>query len=87
VGLGVNNGGIDCKTATQPGMKSVNYYITADAAALSAKDNTEWTIVSYNKTRFTFIGLQAGQRYYIKVGLVGVRGQEVISDAISYIAQ
>lgn len=87
VGLGVNNGEIECKTATQPGYKSVNYYITADAAALTAKDNAGWTVVSYNKTRFTFTDLQPGQRYYIKVGLVGVRGQEVISDPVSYIAQ
>lgn len=33
VSQGVNNGEIDCKTATQPGVKSVNYYIAADAAA------------------------------------------------------
>lgn len=84
---GVNNGEIDCKTATQPGVKSVNYYITADAAMLTAKDNAGWNIVSYNKTKFTFTGLEPGQRYYIKVGLIGVRGQEVISDPVSYIPQ
>lgn len=84
---GVNNGEIDCKTAAQPGLRSVNYYLTADAAALTAKDGTGWTIVSHNKTKFTFTDLVQGQRYYIKVGLVGVRGQEAISDAATYIAQ
>lgn len=87
VAAGINNGEIECKTITQSGMKSVNYYITADATALTADNNDAWDIVSYNKSKYTFSSLVPGQRYYIKVGLIGVRGQEVISDSISYIAQ
>jgi hypothetical protein len=87
VGLGINNGEIECKTSTQTGMKSVNYYITADSAAITKEGVSGWDITSYNKIKYTFSNLTPGQRYYIKVGLVGVRGQEVISDAVSYIAQ
>jgi hypothetical protein len=84
---GVNTGEINCKTATQLGMKSVNYYITSDAAALTDTGTNTWTVTSYNKSKFTFTDLVPGQRYYIKIGLVGVRGQEVLSEAIPYIAQ
>ncbi len=87
VSLGVNNGEIECKTSTQSGMKSVNYYITSDSTLLASDSINAWNVTSYNKTKFTFNNLVPGQRYYIKVGLVGVRGQEVISDAASYIAQ
>lgn len=87
VSLGVNNGEIDCRTSTQPGMKSVNYYITSDATALAADSTKAWDVTSYNKTKFTFSSLTPGQRYFIKIGLVGVKGQEVISDPVSYIAQ
>jgi hypothetical protein len=85
--LGTNNGQLDCKVISQPGLKSVNYYITADESALKATDNAGWDIISYNKIKYTFSGLAAGQRYYVRVGLIGVRGQEVISDAVSYIPQ
>lgn len=85
--LGTNNGDLTCKAFSQPGLKSVNYYITADETALKATDNTGWNIVSYNKVKYTFNNLTGGQRYYIRVGLVGVRGQEVLSDAVSYIPQ
>jgi hypothetical protein len=84
---GVNTGEIDCKAATQMGMKSVNYYITTDAAALTDAGTNTWTVTSYAKSKFTFTNLVPGQRYYIRIGLVGVRGQEVVSDSISYIAQ
>ena len=87
VSAGTNGGELTCKTYTQKGVKSVNYYITSDTTALSTMDGSGWDIVSYNKTKYTFSGLTSGQRYYIKVGLVGVRGQEVISDYISYIPQ
>jgi hypothetical protein len=68
-------------------MKSVNYYITSDAAALTDTGTNTWTVTSYNKSKFTFTDLVPGQRYYIKIGLVGVRGQEVLSEAMPYIAQ
>jgi hypothetical protein len=84
---GVNAGEIECKAATQKGMCAVNYYITSDAAALSAKTSEAWQITTYNKTKYTFSDLTPGQRYYIKVGLIGVRGQEVVSDSVPYIAQ
>lgn len=84
---GINLGEIECKTVSQAGMKSVNYYITADATAISASNNDAWDIMSYNKSKYTFYNLIPGQRYFIKVGLIGVRGQEVISDPVSYIAQ
>jgi hypothetical protein len=87
VELGVNNGEITCTTTRQEGMKSVNYYITTDSPDLTTGDGATWTINSSNKVKYTFSGLTAGQRYYIKVGLVGVRGQEVISDPVSYISQ
>jgi hypothetical protein len=84
---GTNNGEIECKTFTQVGMKSVNYYITADSAAIATEGTSGWNVTSFNKTKYTFDSLVPGQRYHIKVGLVGVRGQEVISNAVSYIAQ
>jgi hypothetical protein len=84
---GVHTGEINCKAATQMGMKSVNYYITTDTAALTDAGTNTWNVTSYNKSKFTFTNLVPGQRYYIRIGLVGVRGQEVVSDAISYIAQ
>jgi hypothetical protein len=84
---GINGGEINCKATRQKGMRSVNYYITADASKLAAASSNGWDIKSYNKTKYTFSDLTPGQRYYIKVGLVGVRGQEVISEPISYIAQ
>jgi hypothetical protein len=84
---GVNSGEIECKAATQMGMKSVNYYITTDAAALTDKGTNTWNVTSYNAARYTFTDLTPGQRYYIRIGLVGVRGQEVLSEAIPYIAQ
>jgi hypothetical protein len=84
---GINGGEIDCKAASQKGMRSVNYYITSDATALTAATSNGWQIISYNKTKYTFSDLTPGQRYYIKIGLIGVRGQEVTSEPISYIAQ
>jgi len=84
---GINSGEIDCKATRQTGMCSVKYYITTDAAALTATGTDAWDVISYNKTKYTFSDLVPGQRYYIRIGLVGVRGQEVISDAVSYIAQ
>jgi hypothetical protein len=84
---GVNSGEITCKTSAQAGMKSVNYYITTDAAALTDAGTNTWDVTTYNATKYTFTALTPGQRYYIRVGLVGVRGQEVLSDAIPYIAQ
>jgi hypothetical protein len=84
---GTNLGEISCKTIAQKGVTSVNYYITADEGALSATDNIGWNIFFSNKKKFTFDKLVGGQRYYVKVGFVGVKGQEVISDAVSYIAQ
>lgn len=86
VSLGVNNGDIACKTTTQKGTKAVNFYITSNAAALAAGDSN-WDVTTWNSTKYTFTNLTPGQRYYIKVGLVGVRGQEVISDPVSYIPQ
>lgn len=85
--LGINRGELDCRAFKQPGMKSINYYITTDESALNAPDNTGWTIISYNTIKYTFTGLVSGQRYYVKYGLIGVRGQEVMSDAVSYIPQ
>ncbi len=84
---GVNKGEIDCRTYSQPGMKSINYYISSDPAAANDGPDVAWTIISWNKVKYTFTGLTSGLRYYMKVGLVGVRGQEVISDVISYIPQ
>ncbi len=87
VSQGVNIGEIDCRTVGQLGMKSVNFYITTDATALTAGDSIKWDVASSNKIKYTFSGLTSGQRYYIKVGLVGVREQEVISTPVSYIPQ
>jgi hypothetical protein len=87
VSLGINNGDLACKTTTQKGAKAVNYYITSDAAALAAGADASWDVTSWNSTKYTFTNLTPGQRYYIKVGLVGVRGQEVVSDPVSYIPQ
>jgi hypothetical protein len=84
---GVNGGEISCRTSKQPGMTGVNYYITADTTALGATDGTGWEVVSINKVKYTFDSLVSGQRYYVKVGLVGVRNQEVFSDHVSYIPQ
>jgi hypothetical protein len=84
---GVNSGEIECRTVTQPGMKSVNYYYTTDATALTADNNDAWDIASYNKTKYVITNLIPGQRYYVMVGIIGVRGQEVFSDSVSYIAQ
>lgn len=87
VSSGINNGDIACKTAPQKGTKAVNYYITSNAAALAAGEDPNWNVISWNTTRYTFSNLTPGQRYYIKVGLIGVRGQEVVSDTVSYIPQ
>jgi hypothetical protein len=87
VSSGTNNGDIDCRTSTQKGMKTVNYYISSDESSLTDNSSTGWTVISSNSTKFTFSNLNSGQRYYMKVGLVGVRGQEVVSDPISYIPQ
>ena len=85
--LGVNNGEITCRTSKQPGVTGVNFYSTPDIAALTATDGTGWQVISTNKVKLTLGGLVSGQRYYVKVGLVGVRGQEVFSDPVSYIPQ
>jgi hypothetical protein len=84
---GVNSGEIFCQAASQKGMRAVNYYITSDATALATSNSTAWNIISYNRTKYIFSDLIPGQRYFIKVGLIGVRGQEVTSEAIPYIAQ
>jgi len=87
VSLGINNGDLACKTSSQKGAKAVNYYITEDETALSAGAASNWDVTTWNSTKYTFSNLTPGKRYYIKVGLVGVRGQEVISDPVSYIPQ
>lgn len=86
VSSGTNNGDIDCRTSTQKGMKTVNYYISSSEGSL-ADSSAGWNVISSNSAKYTFSNLISGQRYYIKVGLVGVRGQEVVSDPISYIPQ
>ena len=87
VSAGVNKGEIECRTYSQPGMKSVNFYISTDPAAANDGPDVAWTIISWNKVKYTFSGLASGVRCYMKVGLVGVRGQEAISDVVSYIPQ
>jgi hypothetical protein len=84
---GTNSGQIDCKVDSQTGLRSVNYYISTDPAALTADGTNAWDSYSYNKTKFTFSNLVPGRRYYIRVGLVGVKGQEVLSEVVTYIAQ
>jgi hypothetical protein len=84
---GVNSGQIDCKAISQAGLRSVNYYITSDAALGASEGTSGWNVFSFNKTKFTFTNLIPGQRYYIRIGLVGVRGQEVLSEVVSFIAQ
>ncbi|MDQ6813614.1 MAG: hypothetical protein M3040_07760 [Bacteroidota bacterium] len=85
---GINNGVIVVKTASQKGMKSLKYYI-APAVANSSDtiDESAWEVTSWNSTKYNFSDLTSGQRYFIKVGMVGVRGQEVVSDPISFIPQ
>lgn len=84
---GINSGVINCKTNPQDGMKSATYYITADATALTEGNITGWESYQFGESTFSFTDLIPGQRYYIKVGQVGVRKQYVMSDAVSFIAQ
>lgn len=86
--MGVNSGVIDCKTVSQKGQQSTKFYITAaDAKALEVGANANWDVVTTTFTKYTFADLVPGQRYFVKVGMIGVRGQEVVSDATSYISQ
>jgi hypothetical protein len=84
---GTNSGQIDCKIDGQAGLRAVNYYITSDSALGAAEGTNGWTVFSFNKTKFTFSNLIPGQRYYIRVGLVGVKGQEVLSEVVTFFAQ
>jgi len=86
--VGVNSGVINCKTVSQKGRQSTKFYITAaDTKTLEVGADANWDVVTSTRTKYTFADLVPGQRYFIKVGMVGVRGQEVVSDAISYISQ
>jgi hypothetical protein len=83
----VNKGGINAKTKAQPGIKSANFYIAPLSAGLNADGSRPWQVYSHNKVKYTYTGLISGEAYIIQIGLVGVRGQEVISDPVTYIAQ
>jgi hypothetical protein len=82
VTLGVNRGELVCKTKKQKGMKVINFLITDDPT-----NESSWQKISWYKTTYTFTKLTSGKRYYIKVSLFGVRGQEVTSDAVAFIPQ
>jgi hypothetical protein len=82
VTLGVNNGELVCKTKKQRGMKVINFLITD-----TPNNDTSWQRIIWHKTSYTFTKLTSGTRYYIKVSLFGVRGQEVTSEAVPFIPQ
>jgi hypothetical protein len=82
VTLGVNRGELVCKTKKQKGMKVINFLITDDP-----ENESSWQKISWYRTTYTFTKLTSGKRYYIKVSLFGVRGQEVTSDAVAFIPQ
>lgn len=86
---GVNNGVINVKTSRQKGSISYKYFITAaeNTKSTQVSADASWKVESHNATQYQFSDLIAGQRYFIKAGLVGVRSQEVVSEAVSYIAQ
>jgi hypothetical protein len=82
VTLGVNNGELVCKTKKQKGMKVINFLISDNPTS-----DTSWQRITWYKTSYTFTKLTSGKRYYIKVSLFGVRGQEVTSEAVPFIPQ
>ncbi|MDQ6812331.1 MAG: hypothetical protein M3040_01125 [Bacteroidota bacterium] len=85
---GANKGVIKVKAKRQKGTVSYNYYITpAPTGGNTLSASATWDVSSHNAGKFDFADLVSSQPYLIKVGLVGVRGQEVISDAISYTPQ
>jgi hypothetical protein len=82
VTLGVNNGELVCKTKKQRGMKVINFLITDTPG-----NETSWQRITWYKTSYPFTKLTSGKRYYVKVSLFGVRGQEVTSEAVPFIPQ
>jgi hypothetical protein len=82
VTLGVNNGELVCKTKKQRGMKVINFLISDSPAT-----DSSWQRISWYKTSYTFTKLTSGKRYYLKVSLFGVRGQEVTSEPVAFIPQ
>ncbi|MDQ6812499.1 MAG: fibronectin type III domain-containing protein [Bacteroidota bacterium] len=82
VRAGVNNGELICKTEKQKGAKAITYMITD-----TPNDANSWKKVFWTKTTYTFTRLTGGTRYYIKVAILGARGQETISAPTCYIPQ
>ncbi|MDQ6814629.1 MAG: hypothetical protein M3040_12890 [Bacteroidota bacterium] len=85
---GANNGVINVRVQRQKGTLAYNYYIApAAAGGKTVSADATWHVISHNAGKYDFEDLVSSQPYLIKVGLVGVRGQEVISDAIAYTPQ
>ncbi len=88
VSTGTNKGVINVKTQRQKGTLAYNYYIAPAAFGGEAmRADATWDVVAHNAVKYDFEDLVSSQPYLIKVGLVGVRGQEVISDAVAYTPQ
>ncbi|MBD0285810.1 MAG: hypothetical protein ICV79_10355, partial [Flavisolibacter sp.] len=50
-------------------------------------DTTVWNMQPETKRKTVLRNLESGKRYWVKVGVVGVRGQLLYSDAVSRIVQ
>lgn len=77
---GLNDGEILVTGRRQKGVKSFTFYISTDPAS------GIWQVISTTSCKYLFTGLE-NRRHYIKYAVVGVKGQMVMSDTITYTPQ
>lgn len=81
--LGVNAGELEARNKSVAGARAYQYFINSDVQV----PLSQWTLYPSTRSRYSFSDLKSGQRYFVKVGVVGTNNQVVFSDAASFIAQ
>lgn len=69
------------------GVRGAKAYLFQFSTTDPATGNVAWTIRSTTTCKCTLTGLSGGQRYWVRVVVLGSYAQEVYSDVLSRIAQ
>lgn len=72
--------------AVVPAVKGAKSYMHQIATELPT-DATEWVSTTTSRSKFTYTNLQAGRQYWIRVAVIGSRGQVAYSPVSTQFAQ
>ena len=75
---GLNPGELQLSFNKVPGAKSYVYQCTPDPLT----EASVWNMHVGTVRKYLFTGLETGKRYWVRVVAVGIKGQEVLSEAV-----